>query len=152
MFVQHQIRDCSVRLERILVEKGIGKTSPKKKRLLLDNSATSNLKVSWMQSKSSAPQNSQALSLLAAYQAKHDIAQPRTKKNVRRERAKSMLIDRPRPTIDDMNEEFHVKFATPNHGLRPVSSIMAQTKDQAITEWKKIHHEIHQKLQAKQSK
>lgn len=161
MFEELGIRDCCVRLDR-LIESEIP-APPKKK--LLPSDAKLRTQVSWLPSTSSVLVNSsEARASLAVYQGKNDIVPPVARKNVLRQRAKSMFLNR--ASVDaqsnDMNgmkcsndniAELQTKFSSPYFGLKPFGDrLLVPKQQQPLTDFQKIFGEFKKRVESKLAK
>lgn len=92
----------------------------------------------------------------------NDVLPPKgARRNVRRERAKSMYVERPlqfnnagkeKTTMDDMHREFAEMYGRPNRGLRPCCDRQApEAQPRPISECQKIFNEFKAKLAARKS-
>lgn len=91
LFEKYCIRDCVVRLDRS-TNSNIFSAFQKKK--LLASKGNLRSEISWLPNSSSALMNSSdALSTLAVYHGKNVIVPPIARKNVRRQRVKSIFAD-----------------------------------------------------------
>lgn len=99
------------------------------------------------------------------YREKNSIVTPVARKNVRRQRAKSMFENRANDddqsndingmnySMDDMHSELQEKFNSPNLGLkssrdRPIG----QKPQQPLSEWQKLHAEFKKRVELKLAK
>lgn len=119
--------------------------------------------VSWLPTSSSTKKNSvDAVSALATYHHQHSIAQPVAKKNVKRQRAKSMFAERnwqpgntreKKSTIDDMHLELSARYNSPKKGLKPSTERqLPELQPPPLSEFQKIYNELKAKLAAKKAK
>lgn len=160
---QYRIRDCAVRLDRL--KGGIVKPFCKKKNLLTPdiNTVRSNESM-WITAPASEFNRENATKALAGlieYQHQNGIEPPqKNRKNVRRERAKSMYLERPlqdddntanrKNTLDDMHLELAERYSRSNRGLTPSSERqLAEPQPKPISEFQRIYNEFLEKLAAK---
>lgn len=147
-FQKHRIRECSIRLAR-LNNNDIANASSKKKLFLKKTNIDVSANVSWIPTASSyVTVNHSAVAL------------PSLRKNIRRQRAKSMFVDRPvQPhedekniTLDDMLMEFRKRYNSFNRGLKPSSDRrMPPPPSKPLTPCEKIFNEMKVKLAAKRN-
>lgn len=166
LFEKHGIRNCSVRINRSLNPK-IPMASSKKKLLPSPGNSCSN--VFWLPTSSSAMSSalantSRALGMLADYQEKNNIVRPIARQNVRRQRAKSMFVDRAihDDQSDDINRmkygkcdlsELQEKFKSRNFGLKPACDrLLAPAQQQPLSQWQKMMNEFKERIELKLAK
>lgn len=159
---QYRITDCVVLLDRL--EDEIAKPIRKRKFLLAPEISTERSNKCWISTPASTVDNSvEALTAFAEYQDRNGIVLPKKRRlNVRRERAKSMYVERPlqfnnagrkKMTMDDMHSEFSEKYNRPNRGLKPGSDRqLPEPQPRPIPECQKILNELKTKLAAKTAK
>lgn len=148
---KYNIRDCSVPLDRL-----------RTKKELLPSERNLRSEVSWLPTKSAVSKNSSdALSGLAVYQKKNGIMPAVARKNVRRQRAKSMFLCRGKDDglSNDMNgivhskddlSELHAKFKIPHFGLKPSGDRLLKPKLQSQQfDFQKIFVELKKKVESK---
>lgn len=134
----------------------------KKTPRLMPNTGTLRSDVCWLPAPSATKNNTaEALDELANYTAKNNIGPP-PKKNIRRQRAKSMFQDRSEQpidlnekafTMDDMHSEFKAKYNRPNRGLKPSDHRqLDEPQPQALSQRQRIYQELQAKIAAKATK
>lgn len=160
MFEKHSIRECFVRLE-YLSESSI--SAPPKKKLLPTKKKLRS-EVSWLPTTSSVLTNSSgALSTLAVYQEQNGIQPAIARKNVRRQRAKSMFATREND-VGQSNDlsgmkiskddifELHARFNSPNFGLKSSGPLKPKPKPQpAQSDFQKIFDEFKKRVEIKKN-
>lgn len=155
LFKELGIRDCYVRLDRLIVSKQ--SVLPKKK--LLPSGGKLRSQVSWFPTSSAVLMNSSEVrSTLADYQRKNNIETIIGRKNVLKQRVQSMLGNRANDNgqlncmdgMKDHNSELHTQFNRPNYGLKPSGNRSLQSKQQQLpNDFEKIFHEFKQRLESK---
>lgn len=106
----------------------------------------------------SPQKNSEARAALSEYYDQNDIVPvPSARKNVRRQRAKSMFAERSNDqsfTMEEMHSEFITKYASPNRGLKSTPDrLLPESKhNKPSSEWEKLREEFKKKLEAKKNK
>lgn len=163
LFEKYRIRNCSVRLNR-LVNGDIPKRYPNTKYQLVPKKGTLRSNVGWLPTPSAKPMKREALSAFAAYQEKNDVVPRIAAKNLRRERTKSMFAERSnliqqsnkadkKYTMDEMHLELRTKIASPNRGLVSAHDrILPEPKQRPqLSSWEKLQIEFKDKVEAKMS-
>lgn len=161
MLAKYHIRGCTVQLNR-LSDCDILKASREEKLLLIRKEGILHTNVSWLPNLPQTQKTSEALTALSAYHDQNNIVPlPSARKNVRRQRAKSMLAERSNDpsnsasgkffTMEDMHSEYTAKYASPNRGLKSIHvRLLPEPKsDQPPTEWEKLRDEFKKKIEAK---
>lgn len=115
--------------------------------------------VAWLPTSSSLLVNSSAaVSELAQYREKNDIVLPVTRKDVRRQRAKSMFANRVNAPdqSNDMKStitELQARFNSPNFGLKPSQHRSLGAKpQQTLSEWQNLSIEFKERVELKLGK
>lgn len=161
LFQKHGIRNCFVKLDR-LSDKDIQEVAPKKKLQLAPKTGSVRSNVSWLPASTSTQQNSaDALSALSIYHDQNGIVPRVDKKSVKRQRAKSMFVDRTcQPnnagqnqfTMDDLHVEFTERYSSPNRGLKPSNQRhLSEAQPQQLSDSQKIYNELRAKLAARKA-
>lgn len=154
----HGIRDCFVKIDRMSVNI-IKEMAPKKKLILAspqDKTFRSN--VSWLPNSSQVKKNSAgALSALDTYRDRNGVLPRVGKKNVIRQRAKSMFVEKNsqsnevKYTMDDMHVEFKQKYNSPNRGLKPGTERRLSKLQPEHSQCQNIYEELQVKLATKRA-
>lgn len=110
--------------------------------------------VSWIPNSSQVKKNSaDALSALDTYRDRNGVLPRVGKKNVIRQRAKSMFVETNKMnyTMDDMHVEFKERFNSPNRGLKPGTERRLSKLQPVHSECQNIYDELQAKLAAKRA-
>lgn len=160
LFGKHGIRGCFVRVD-CLTDSDIAKyTHPKKK--LLPSKGKLRSEVGWLPTSSTVSVNSsEAISTLAVYHEQNDIVPQVARRNIRRQRAKSMFANRPNhdDQSNDMNRmkyskddmsELQAKFNSPNFGLKSSRDRSLGPKPQPpLSDWQKMFMQFKARVDSK---
>lgn len=102
--------------------------------------------------------SSEALSSLATYREQHAIVPLKNGTSVRSQRAKSMLafpadeesndVNGKQYSLDEFHSEFHLKFSSPNHGLKPAEELR-QKPQQPPSQWQIMSKNFQGRVRAK---
>lgn len=158
---KHGIRNCVVRLERLIDSK----IPASQKKKLLPAKKKLRSEVNWLPNSSSVLVNSSnALSALAVYQEKNNIVLPVARKNARRQRAKSMFANRANDDgyWNEMNGLVHSKddiselqsrLNSPNFGLKSTFDRSLEPKpQQPLSDFQKMFVEFKKRIVSKSIK
>lgn len=153
LFEEYRICDCSVRLDRNLPK-------TKKKLHLTPEESIRSKAICFPTTSSLLEKSSEALTSLATYREEHALVQLGNTKNVARLRAKSMFAVRTiadeesnddkgkQYSLEDLNSEFHLKFSSPNRGLKPTERLTPKPQ-QTLSQWQIIQNDFQNRIQAK---
>lgn len=133
--------------------------APKKILQLAPKIVPVRFNVSWISTPSSTKENSaEALSALEVYRHQNGVVQSLAgTKNVKRQRAKSMFVERSHSqsvkfSMDDMHHEFTARYNSPNRGLKSnADRQLAEAQPQPLSDCQKIYNELKARLLAKRA-
>lgn len=150
--------DCVFHLNR-LTEDDIREAIVKEKLRLVPKIGTVRSNVCWLPTLSSTKKIlAEALITLGDYRDNNGILPSVARRNVERQRAKSMIVSRTDQsnnsganlfTMDDMHLEFKEKYSRPNRGLKPRSDrqlLRPQLRPKATSECQQIYQEFQAKI------